>query len=75
MRHTDITVAQTVTVAIRGMVVDRLTFRLGEQAEEYKANVRRWSREKRVQVTIWTQAAAAAAAAEAEHRGATAIAV
>jgi len=74
MRYTGITTAQTVTVAIRGVVVDRMTFSAGDRAEEYKANVRRRSREQLVPVTVWTQTAAGAAT-EAERRGATAIAV
>lgn len=34
MRRTDIAEAQTVAVAIRGVVVDRMTFPAGDRAEE-----------------------------------------
>lgn len=75
MRRTDIAEAQTVAVAIRGVVVDRMTFPAGDRAEEYKANVRRWALEKRIALTIWTQTAAAGRAAEAGRRGTIALAV
>ncbi len=75
MRYTGVPMAQTVTVAIRGVVVDRLTFPAVDRAEEYKANVRRWSREQLVPVTVWTQTGAGAGTADAARRGAIALAV
>ncbi len=75
MRYAGITTAQTVTVAIRGVVVDRMTFPTGDRAEEYKANVRRWAREQRVPVMVWTQLAAGAGTAETAREGTIALAV
>ena len=75
MRRTDISEAQTVVVAIRGVVVDWMTFPAGELAEAYKFGVRRWSRERGVSVTIWTQTAASGRGVEPERRAPAAIAV
>ena len=53
--HTRANRPETVTVELRGHVLDRMSFETSEQAEGYKRSVRQWAREKGIIVGIWTQ--------------------
>ena len=45
---------ETVTVAARGQILERVTFQDGVEAELYKRGVRCWAQEKGVIVRIWS---------------------
>ena len=45
---------ETVTVAARGQVLERVSFKDGVEAELYKRGVRRWAQEKGVIIGIWS---------------------
>ena len=50
-----VTPIHTVVVMVRGRLIDCLSFRTPQDAEEYKRLVRRWALQDRVQVQLWSQ--------------------
>ena len=45
---------ETVTVTVRGRVLDSASFAAGSEAEAYKRGVRRWAFEKGIVIGLWS---------------------
>lgn len=54
MRNGSVSRAEMVVVTLKGHVLDAASFRVRDEAEAYKGNVRRWAVEKGVVVRLWS---------------------